>query len=112
MRHKDADEFHIPERYEFALPWVRISDSKEADRLALELSKEAPHLHDALPLAVARRIDNDDVLFNFLEPSAVRQGGFPFGIVHLSWSGKPEPQIGQKIGFFECWSHWVSEWDR
>lgn len=112
MRHKDAHEFQVPSDYAFTPPWARITDSEEADRLASELAKEAPHLDAALPLAVARRVDNDDVLVNFLEPSAVRQGGFPFGIVHLSWSGKPEPRIGEQIVFFECWSHWVSEWFR
>jgi hypothetical protein len=105
-------ESHVPADYAFTLPWTRVSDWEEVDRLAAELSKEAPHLADGLPLAVARRVDNGDVLFNFLETRAVRQGGFPFGIVRLSWSGKPEPLIGQRIAFFESWSHWVSDWFR
>lgn len=106
------DQFYVPDDYVFALPWMRISNSDEADRLVAELLIEVPQLADALPLAVARRIDNGEVLFNFLEANAVHQGGFPFGMVHLTGSGKHEPTLGERIGFFECWSHWESEWFR
>ncbi|MDB5323422.1 MAG: hypothetical protein JWN40_5053 [Phycisphaerales bacterium] len=99
-------QHEIPDDAAFLLPWTRITNPIEADRLVAEFLLEAPYLKDALPIAVAHRSDNDDVLFQFQETREVRQGGFSFGVVHLSWSGVEEPKIDQQIEFFECWSHW------
>lgn len=112
MRHKTSDQHHVPKDAVFDEPWRAVTDPVEADCLGQELLREAPYLADALPLAVARRVDDDDVLYNFLEANAVSQGGFPLGVVHLTWSGKEEPLISQQIGFFECWNHWKFEWDK
>jgi len=112
MRHKSSDQFRVPDNFTFGDPWKAVTDPAEADRLGLEFLREAPYLADAMPLAVARRVDNDDVLFNFLEPKNVRQGGFPFGVVHLTWSGTQEQLMHQQIAFFECWNHWELEWDK
>lgn len=112
MRQRTSDQFHVPNDFVFPDPWKAIIDAVESDRLDQEFLREAPYLADALPVAVARRTDNDDVLFNFLEPDAVSQGGFPFGVVHLTWSGKDEPLMSRQIGFYECWGAWESEWQR
>jgi len=92
-----------------ALPWTWVIGRTEADRLVAEFLLEAPYLTDALPQAIARRLDSDAVLFHFKETREVRQGRFPFGVVNLTWSGAKEPSIGTQIEFFECWNHWETE---
>lgn len=99
----------IPDNAVFAAPWTPVADATEADRLTSEFLVEAPYLANAVPKAVAVRLDNNNVLFHFQATREVRQGGFPFGVVQLTWSGAEEPKIGQRIQFFECWSHWEFE---
>src|SRR5437868_2044835 len=71
-------------------PWIGIGPGVEAQRLKLELKKEVGQGHPlykqhAIPLA--RRSDNDDVLFYL--PDAV---GKRLVVVHLTWSSQSQPQ--------------------
>lgn len=66
-------------------------------------------LHDGHPLsatkprAVARREDNDDVLF------ALENGPAPFAVVHLTWSGKPEARGWPKFTTYRTLALWTAE---
>jgi len=65
-------------------PWTTIGTSPA---LAEELAREVPAghpLHGVPATPLARRMDNDDVLF------ALDGGPAPFVVVHLTWSRKPE----------------------
>jgi hypothetical protein len=64
------------------LPWQPAAPGPE-----FELAKEVHAQHPLYPrtaVTVARRIDNDDVLF-FL-----RDNEPPLAVVHLTWRGSPE----------------------
>ena len=64
--------------------WEPVS---EGESLEAELRREliAGHpLYGLAVRAVARRVDNDDVLFEITDSSARH------ALVHLTWSGKPE----------------------
>ena len=64
---------------EILLPWRTISDSPNAERLSAELSSELPRtmrLYGLKAMAVANRIDRDDVLFT------VDGGSAPLAVVH------------------------------
>lgn len=75
----------IPPSYSFPVPWQRTDQPLET-QLYRELSREH-RLHGITARAVARRSDNDDVLFELFGnalPAA-------FAIVHLTWSTHPGP---------------------
>ncbi len=83
--------------------WTFVGES--AQSLELELSKELAAGH---PLfghrvrAVARRIDNDEVLFEVDSPN------YPYAMVHLTWSGKPESDpTWPSTQLFPAWEDWV-----
>jgi hypothetical protein len=77
----------------------------ERERLAQEFLIEAPNKLRALPQVIARRSDTDDILVHFQLANQVVEGGFPFAVVHLSWSGRPESEMFRRIEYFESWSH-------
>ncbi len=68
------------------MPWRAVSE-EEAERLCSELRAEACSGHRLLGVevsALARRVDNDDVLFE-IHPSR------EVAVVHLTWRGAREP---------------------
>ena len=74
--------------FEWLAPWqaVRPAGSFQQNLVAELLRELAPghKLFGLKALAIGRRADCDDVLFQF--ESAVT----PLAVVHLTWSGKPE----------------------
>ncbi len=82
-------------------PWTTVRDSAAP---GAELSRELcdKHaLHGSQARAIARREDNDDVLF------ALEGGPAPFAVVHLTWSGKEEPDPRwPACELFETLSDW------
>jgi hypothetical protein len=68
-----------------APPWTAINGSAALEaEFQRELRDDHP-LHGARARAIARRDDCDDVLF------ALEDGPAAFAVVHLTWSGKVEP---------------------
>lgn len=70
------------EKLELLLPWEKCSPGLER-----ELKKEVSPEHILFrvkAVSVARRIDNDDVLFYLPDYEK------PFAVVHLIWSGKQD----------------------
>lgn len=71
-----------------------------------ELKRELQGEHDlstAKARALARREDNDDVLF------ALENGPAPFAVVHLTWSGKPEANGWPKFTTYQTLARWTVE---
>lgn len=98
---------------EFLEPWVAVSP-EERYLLETELRKElqAGHaLSGVAVAAVARRRDNDDVLF------AVQSERGEYAQVHLTWAGRPD-RISPKwpsTSFFRTWEEFVEtgmRWER
>ena len=88
------------EKLELLLPWEKCSRGLEN-----ELKKEVSPKHILFGIeavSVARRIDNDDVLF-FL-PDYEK----PFAVVHLTWSGKQDShsEFPQTV-FFSSLEDWM-----
>ncbi len=66
-------------------PWEEIE--KDEDRFVIELKKEinSKHILYAFDVvAIANRIDNDDVLFH------INNSNGQYAVVHLTWTGKQE----------------------
>ena len=70
----------------FQSPW-RACAELEATKLREELRRETSPEHplfERVLVAVARREDNDDVLFQ------AQTAEFAYAVVHLTWSANPE----------------------
>jgi hypothetical protein len=92
-----------PAEIEWLRPWERLKDAGEA--LVAELQKELPahHVLYGVPvIAVARRIDCDDVLFAADDTSKT------LAVVHLTWAGKRErdPQWPSTL-LYRDWQDWI-----
>jgi hypothetical protein len=88
----------IPRNFKWVVPWEAVNDADAA--LVKELKNEVPPGHPlyGIPvMAVARRIDNDDVLFATADPSK------PFALVHLAWSGPETDPRWPSTGIFKSW---------
>jgi hypothetical protein len=88
---------------EWLEPWQRLEAS--GDAFVRELHKEVPArhvLHGLSVIAVARRIDRDDVLFATPDPTK------PLAVVHLTWAGRTEsdPQWPYTT-LYESWRDWT-----
>jgi hypothetical protein len=94
---------------EFGSPEDDEAVMLECERLCREFVLEKPCVAAAVPEVVARRFDKDEVLFHFRQPNNVKEGGFPFAVVRLSWSGKAEPEMYSRIVYFEEWAHWQTD---
>jgi hypothetical protein len=83
----------------FLQPWYPLS--KTDTELILELNKELSRKHILVGKkanAIARRQDNDDVLFELLNDKN------KFAVVHLTWTSKIEQGVKYPITqFFENW---------
>jgi len=88
------------EKIELLLPWEKCSGGLETE-LRNEVSPDHV-LYGVEAVSVARRTDNDDVLF-FL-PAHEK----PLAVVHLTWSGKRDwqPDFPATI-FFSSFEDWV-----
>jgi hypothetical protein len=89
-------------------PWESIRESNEAaNNLHKELQRElAPDhaLYGKRVEAIARRIDNDDVLFKMLDDSN------QYVVVHLTWTGDKENNIEFPWAtFFPNFETWIIE---
>src|SRR6516162_2977934 len=65
------------------MPWEPVSGASAA-KMESELTKELLPNHPLFGVkatALARRADNDDVLF------ALASGASPYAVVHLTWTG-------------------------
>ena len=93
----------IPAQIEWLKPWERLQDSGEA--FVKELQKELPSdhaLHGVAVVAVARRIDCDDVLFATADPSK------QLAVVHLTWASRSERDARWPFTtLFHDWQDWV-----
>jgi len=80
-------EFHEAPDTDAEGPWWSLrGDTAIARALEDQLHEELPrgHILDGLsPVAIARRQDNDDVMFDLSDGR--------FAIVHLTWSDDPAP---------------------
>ena len=95
---------NLPQQVEWQHPWEPILDENDAKRLRNELEQEASTNHPLFrvdAIAVARRVDCDDVLFLTDLPDR------PLAVVHLTWRGSTEanPQW-PGVRFFESWQEW------
>lgn len=82
-----------------------VTDLPLHEELHRELGESHP-LHQVPARAIARRKDNDDVLF-FLS-----EGTSPLVVVHLTWSGKKETD--PRFPAFTLYSSiedWLRGWD-
>jgi hypothetical protein len=92
-----------PVEMEWVRPWERLQDVGET--LVNELQKELPaqHVLKGVPvIAVARRLDCDDVLFATADPS------MPLAVVHLTWAGKAEGDPRwPSTTLYRSWQDWI-----
>src|SRR5436190_17006793 len=98
MSTPDYNEVRFPE------PWSRVLNNRST--LDQELQREIAWGH---PLykngirAIAQRGDCDVVLYE------VPAGDFQYAVVHLTWSGKQEPDPGPAYATFATWDAWMSD---
>lgn len=88
---------------EFLLPWQACTSEHAAlqHELYLELSEKHP-LFGKNATTVARRIDNDDVLFKL--------DGEQYAVVHLTWSSKKERY--PDCPFTRMFDHWKDVYEK
>ncbi len=81
-------------------PWIPVSSGGALER---ELSTELPPtplLTGVSLRAIARRLDNDDVLFELTGHDK------PLAVVHLSYRREADPQLPWTV-LFDSWEDWV-----
>ena len=92
-----------PTQLEWLEPWQRLGASGDAFVSELQKEVSARHvLYGLSVIAVARRIDCDDVLFATPDPAK------PLAVVHLTWVGRTEsdPQCPDTT-LYESWRDWT-----
>ncbi len=115
-RKPEPSRYEVPRDAKFVGPWVSLTGEfsspeddaavmLEYERLVREFVQEYPQIAAAMPEVVARRFDTNEILFHFGKPNEVKAGGYPFAVVSLTWSGKPETDFHRHIEYFEDWSH-------
>lgn len=95
-----------PEELEWLEPWCRLEDNDQNDVwLVKELQKEICSQHVLYGLSVmgvARRGDNDDVLFATSDPIS------PLAVVHLTWTGRRESDPHwPSTTLYKDWQDWI-----
>ncbi len=81
-------------------PWIPVSSGGALER---ELAMELPARHvlkGARVRAIARRVDNDDVLFQLTGHEK------PLAVVQLSYRHESDPQLPWTV-LFDSWEDWV-----
>ena len=95
----------IPDGFRWREPWEPVPDGGPS--LVAELLREVSGEHRLFGLeilAVARRIDCDDVMFTTSDPEA------PLAIVHLTWSGKMESDRRfPQTAVYRSWQEWYED---
>lgn len=99
----------VPANVGIQEPWAAFADGPEdqarATKIAERLKKDLPngHVLSGLELkAVARRNDQDDVLFE------VFGGDQPLAVVHVTWQRETDPRW-PSTKFFQSWDEWVDK---
>jgi len=88
---------------EFLTPWESIDEHSAAFERELRLELTRNHvLWDVEVRAIARRCDNDDVLFQVRTDRRV-------AAVHLTWSSKPEVENFPWTQLYDSLDAWVRE---
>ena len=92
----------LPDNFQFRVPW-HPTELPLHEELSLELAERHP-LYSVRARAIARRQDNDDVLFELSGENAPAA----FAVVHLTWSGKPDSHSGfPGVELFATFSDWM-----
>ncbi len=94
-----------PAEMEWLLPWEPEPFNDAGEALAKELQRELSlqHVLHSIPVvAIARRIDCDDVLFATADPLK------PLAVVHLTWRGhtEPDPRWPDTM-LFQSWQDFI-----
>jgi len=99
----------VPDNIRIEEPWIAFADDEEdqasAAKIAERLKKDLPkgHALSGLELkAVAKRVDQDDVLFEVLG------GDQPLAVVHVTWQREADPRW-PSTKFFRSWDEWVDK---
>jgi hypothetical protein len=95
----------IPANVDILTPWKAIEDSGQSRLFSAQLETELPQkhaLHGLKVIALAARIDRDDVLFE------VPGSETPLAVVHLTWRKERDPRW-PSTKLFRSWDHWVQE---
>lgn len=94
----------VPDGFQFRVPWHRTDQSLH-DELRRELSPQH-QLYGVTARAVARRQDNDDVLFELFGNGAPAD----FAVVHLTWSAQPDqfPSF-PSTELYPTFAQWVAD---
>jgi hypothetical protein len=88
-----------------AITWLAPWQPVRASTLAAELQKEVSTGHPLYQrdaVAVGQRCDCDDVLF-FLPKNPL-----PYAVVHLTWSGKAEPEGWPATTLYASVADWIT----
>lgn len=89
---------------EFLEPWYYVkSDGSLENELYKELGKKHT-LYGKKLVAIARRFDQDDVLFSFIDAPTI------LAVVHLTWKSKKESNSSwPSTMIYNTWEEWVSK---
>ena len=91
-----------PHGMEWLAPWKAVADGAALDaELRAEIVKGHP-LHGLQAMAVARRIDCDDVLFCVDHPS------YSVAVVRLTWQKPETDPRWPHAQLFADWDDWIS----
>ncbi len=94
--------------FDFLEPWQPAGEF--SNDLELELQKEVGEghpLHGCTPVALAQRLDCDDVLFR------VGTADGEFAVVHLTWSGSKERSPDWPgVEFFKSLQEWRETYNK
>ncbi len=96
----------------FDEPWYEIRDPQQRSALLSELHKEVAkesELRGSAIAPIAARQDCDDVMF---AEKWADGSGFKFGrcfVVHLTWSGRPEPEGYPSVAEYPDFDTWVDQ---
>jgi hypothetical protein len=95
----------VSDGFQYRVPWHRTSQTLH-DELRRELSSQH-QLYGVTARAVARRQDNDDVLFELFGSDAPAD----FAVVHLTWSGRRDqfPNF-PSTELYPTFAHWVANY--
>ena len=99
----------VPGNIRIEEPWAALADGPEDQalvaKIAERLKKDLPkgHVLNGLELkAVARRLDQDDVLFEVLG------GDQPLAVVHMTWKRETDPEWPW-TKLYQSWDEWVEK---
>jgi hypothetical protein len=83
-------------------PWEPVGNSGEGFVRELQNEMSPEHILYGVPVvAVACRIDNDDVLFATADPSK------PLALVHLVWQGREFRAAWPWTAIYQSWQEWI-----